>query len=125
MHYIGARVIGTLTLVAIVSGLAVRFNPLFSGKPVGGTFFNLILLGYGIPAMLAATLALMTRSSRPAIYSTIAASFALGLSITYLGLEIRTFFHGPRTLYFIAWILNFVGHGNSPNPLIPYHGLLS
>jgi uncharacterized membrane protein len=95
VHDIGARVIGTLTLAAIVFGLAVRFNPLFSGEPVGGAFFNLILLGYGIPAVLAATLALITRSSRPAIYPTIAASFALGLSMTYLGLQIRTFFHGP------------------------------
>jgi uncharacterized membrane protein len=77
-----------------VFGLALWFNPLFTGQPVGGLFFNLILLGYGIPAVLAAVLALIARESRPIAYRAIAAAAAVGLAMIYLGLEIRTLFHG-------------------------------
>jgi uncharacterized membrane protein len=94
VHNIGALTIGTLTFVGIVFGLALGFNPLFTGRPVGGTFFNLILLGYGIPAVLAAVLALIVRESRPLAYRAIAAAVSVGLAIIYLGLEIRTLFHG-------------------------------
>ena len=94
VHDIGARIIGALTLAAIVFGLMLRFNPLLTGRPVGGTFFNLILLGYGIPAVLAAILALITRDSRSLAYRAIAAAAAVGLALIYLGLEVRTLFHG-------------------------------
>jgi uncharacterized membrane protein len=94
VHDIGARIIGALTLAAIVLGLMLRFNPLLTGRPVGGTFFNLILLGYGIPAVLAAILALITRNSRSLAYRAIAAAVAVGLALIYLGLEVRTLFHG-------------------------------
>jgi uncharacterized membrane protein len=57
-------------------------------------FFNLILLGYGIPAVLAAILALVVRNSRPLAYRAIAATAAVGLSLVYLSLEIRTLYHG-------------------------------
>ena len=46
-------------------GLGIAENPLFTGDPVGGPFINLILLGYGIPAVLAAVLALVSRGVRP------------------------------------------------------------
>ena len=69
VHDIGALIIGALTLAAIVLGLLLRFNPLLTGRPVGGTFFNLVLLGYGIPAVLAAILALIARDSRSLVLS--------------------------------------------------------
>ncbi len=95
VHDIGALVIGALTLVAVVLGLALTLNPQFTGRPVGATFFNLILLGYGIPAVLAAILALVARASRPLAYRAIAATAAVGLAMLYLGLEVRTLYHGP------------------------------
>ncbi len=58
VHDIGALIIGALTLAGIVFGLGDRRNPLATGEPVGGAFFNLILLGYGLPAVLMAILAL-------------------------------------------------------------------
>jgi uncharacterized membrane protein len=94
VHDIGALIIGALTLAAIVLGLMLRFNPLLTGRPVGGTFFNLVLLGYGIPAVLAAILALIARDSRSLVYRAIAAAAAVGLALMYLGLEVRTLFHG-------------------------------
>ncbi len=72
----------------------MTLNPQFTGRPVGGTFFNLILLGYGIPAVLAAILALVARASRPLGYRYVAATAAVGLAMLYLGLEVRTLYHG-------------------------------
>jgi uncharacterized membrane protein len=94
VHDIGARIIALLTLAAIVFGLVVSLNPQFTGRPVGGAFFNLILLGYGIPAVLAAILALVARGSRPLGYRYVAATTAVVLAMLYLGLEVRTLYHG-------------------------------
>jgi uncharacterized membrane protein len=64
-------------------------------KVGAGVFFNLILLGYGIPAVLAAILALVARASRPLAYRTIAAAIAVALALSYFSLEIRALYHGP------------------------------
>ncbi|MBI3702519.1 MAG: DUF2339 domain-containing protein, partial [Rhizobiales bacterium] len=94
VHDIGAQIIALLTLAAIVFGLVISLNPQFTGRPVGGAFFNLILLGYGIPALLAGILALVARGSRPLGYRYVAATTAVVLSMLYLGLEVRTLYHG-------------------------------
>ena len=47
------------------AGRAVE-NPLLTGTSVGGPFFNLILLGYGLPAILMAALGLTVRGNAPA-----------------------------------------------------------
>jgi uncharacterized membrane protein len=70
-------------------------NPLLTGAPVGGAFFNLVLLGYGLPAILAAGLALIVRRTRPRAYSVIAAVAAVVLALAYLTLEVARMFHGP------------------------------
>ena len=76
-------------------GLGVGANPLLSVENVGPPFVNLILLGYGIPAVLAAVLAYVTRDTRPHWYGVMAAIAALALALGYLSLEIRTLYHGP------------------------------
>lgn len=97
VHNIGALIIGALTLAAIVFGPALFLNPMLTGRPVGGgVFFNLILLAYGIPAILAAILALIARTTRPLAYRAIAAATAVGLSLGYFGLEVRRLYHGPE-----------------------------
>jgi uncharacterized membrane protein len=95
VHDIGARIIAVLTLFGIVFGLAMRENPLLTGDPVGGSFLNLILLGYGLPAILAGALALTVRGTRPRFYSIIAVVTAVALALAYLTLEVTTLFHGP------------------------------
>ncbi len=95
VHDLGALLVGAATLAAIVLGLLLALNPLLTGRPVGGAFFNLVLLGYGIPAVLAAILALFARKTRPLAYRFIAATTAVVLFIAYLTLEVRTLFHGP------------------------------
>jgi uncharacterized membrane protein len=94
VHDLGALLIAALTACGIVFGLWMICNPLFSAEPVGTGFFNLILLGYGIPAVLAIVLAMRTRDVRPHVYRVIAATFAVLLMLSYLSLEVRTLFHG-------------------------------
>ena len=94
VHDVGALIIAALTLAAIVLGLVLGQNPLLTGRPVGGPFINLILLGYGIPAVLAAALALTSRGVRPPWYSATAAVVAVALALGYLSLEVRTLYHG-------------------------------
>ena len=68
VHNIGALVIAALTLVAIVFELILVAEPRFADTPVDGVFFNTILLAYGLPAVLAITLALVARTTRPMPY---------------------------------------------------------
>jgi uncharacterized membrane protein len=94
VHDIAALAIAAATAAAIVLGLGLMENPMITGEPVGGRFVNLILLGYGLPAVLAGVLALVSRGVRPRQYSTAAALTAVALALAYLSLEIRTLFHG-------------------------------
>jgi uncharacterized membrane protein len=93
VHDLGALLIAAATFLAIVFGLWFSVNPMVTGRPVGGAFFNLVLLGYGIPAVLAIALAMSTRGTRPDAYRVIAASTAVLLMLSYLSLEVRTLFH--------------------------------
>jgi uncharacterized membrane protein len=95
IHDLGARLLAGIVFIVIVFSLGVSANPLFTGEPVGGPFVNLILLGYGLPAVLAGALALITRETRPQWYSGTAAIAALALALGYLSLELRTLYHGP------------------------------
>ncbi|WP_284694257.1 DUF2339 domain-containing protein [Rhodoplanes serenus] len=94
VHDIGALVMAALALAGIVLGLAGFANPLITGDAVGGPLVNLVLLGYGLPAVLAAVLALVARATRPLAYRGVAAAAAVALSLGWLTLEIRRAFHG-------------------------------
>jgi uncharacterized membrane protein len=93
IHNVGALIVAALTLAAIVFGLGFVGNPMIWPYNVGGAFFNLILLGYGLPAVLTATLALTTRGHRPLAYSQFAAVVAVALALAYLSLQVRRYFH--------------------------------
>jgi uncharacterized membrane protein len=95
VHNVGALLVAAATLCLIVIELMGAFGPRIHTTPVGGLFFNMILLGYGIPAVLAITLALIARTTRPMPYRAVAAIAAVTLALFYLSLEVRRFFHGP------------------------------
>jgi uncharacterized membrane protein len=95
VHDVGALALAALALGGIVFGLWLIENPLVTSRPVGGAFVNLILLGYGLPAMLAAILALVARGTRPYPYRVVAAVAAVGLALAYLSLEVTRLYHGP------------------------------
>jgi uncharacterized membrane protein len=96
VHDAAALIIAAGTLIVIVLGLLLFYNPWLRGTDVGGLFFNLNLLGYAIPAALAATLGLMTRATRPQGYRTVAAITAVVLALTYLSLQVARFHQGPH-----------------------------
>lgn len=95
IHDAAAIIIAGLSLAGIVLGLMIAENPLLTGAPVGGGLFNLILLGYGLPALLAITLALITRTTRPMPYRAAAAVTSVALALMFLSLEVTRAFHGP------------------------------
>jgi len=95
VHNAAALLIAALTLIVILLDLAFAFGPYFHSIPVGGAFFNLVLLGYGLPAVLAITLALIARTTRPISYRVAATVTAVTLALFYLTLEVRRLFHGP------------------------------
>jgi uncharacterized membrane protein len=88
VHDMGAVAVAALVALAVVWRLLLVENPWWNRTPVGGMFFNLILLGYGIPAVLAGVLALVTRQTRPEGYRTVAAVGAVVLALVYLSLEV-------------------------------------
>jgi uncharacterized membrane protein len=95
VHDMGALAIAALAALIIVWRLLLVENPWWNRTPVGGMFFNLVLLGYGFPAVLAGALALMTRQTRPQGYRTVAAVGAVVLALAYLSLEVTRFYRGP------------------------------
>jgi uncharacterized membrane protein len=115
VHNIGAIVMAALTLFAIACDLAYVLDPRLGNTPVGGALVNLILLAYGLPAVLAIALALIARTTRPLSYRIVAAITAVTLGLFYLTLEVRRLFHGPMLAgavsdaeqysYSTAWLL--------------------
>jgi len=95
VHDVSALAIAGLTFAAIVLGLWLICNPIVTDEPVGGVFINLILLAYGIPAVLAIVLAMQTRDIRPNAYRVVAAGVAVLLMLSYLSLEVCRLYHGP------------------------------
>jgi uncharacterized membrane protein len=102
VHDMGAVAVAALVFLAVVWRLLLVENPWWNRTPIDGMFFNLILLGYGIPAVLAGALALVTRQTRPEGYRTLAAVGAVVLALAYLSLEVTRFYRGPRLS--IGWI---------------------
>jgi uncharacterized membrane protein len=95
VHDVSARIIAALTAVTIATQLLYNHNPLLSGVPVGGIFFNDVLLGYGIPATLIGFLARVIRRTRPQPWYLAAAVSSIAMMLIYLSLEVRTIFQGP------------------------------
>ena len=117
VHNIGALTVGGVTLAGIVIGLLLTLNPLLKATEVGGPFINLILLGYGFPALLAAILTLVVGASRLPPYRYVTAATAIVLALLYLLLEMRRLYHGSliapwepigdaeQYTYSVAWLV--------------------
>jgi uncharacterized membrane protein len=97
VHDVAAQLIAAFALAVIVFGLALDENPFLVNQEPEGYVVNIMLLGYALPAVLAAILGLITRPTRPQWYRTVAAVTAVGLALMYLSLEVRVFFNPDGT----------------------------
>ena len=96
VHNAAALLMAALTYAAVIADLIVGSSLRFIATPLpGGPFINEIMLGFGLPAVLAVVLALVARTTRPISYRTAAAIAAVLLALYYLTLETRRLFHGP------------------------------
>lgn len=116
VHNIAAIVLTLFAGAASVTGLMVLETPILWPTDVGGPFFNLLLLGYALPALLALLLSYAMAGRRPASYANAIAAGALVLALTYVTFEIRRLYHGPvltrgpttgveQYTYSVAWLV--------------------
>jgi uncharacterized membrane protein len=95
VHNVGAVILTVIAGLIAVFGLLFLENPLLWRIDVGGAIFNLILLGYAVPAVLMLLLSYAVAGHRPTAYANTIAGGALVFALSYLTLEIRRFHHGP------------------------------
>lgn len=115
VHNVAAAVLTVLALLGVVFGLFVIENPVLWYIEIRGLFWNELLLGYALPALLALLLSHVVAGQRSPTYANTIASFALMLALAYISLEVRRFFHGSNLTtggtsdaeqyaYSIAWL---------------------
>jgi uncharacterized membrane protein len=95
VHNVGAIALTAIAGLIGVFGLLILENPLLWRIDVGSPVFNLILLGYAIPAVLMLLLSYAVAGHRPTAYANTIAGGALVFALAYVTLEIRRFYHGP------------------------------
>jgi uncharacterized membrane protein len=115
VHNAGAILLTVFAGLATVFGLMLLETPILWPTDVGGAFFNLLLLGYAMPAVLALLLSYAVAGRRRPAYANTIAAFALMLALTYVTFEIRRLYHGPilsrgpttgaeQYTYSVAWL---------------------
>jgi uncharacterized membrane protein len=96
VHNVGAVILTAIAGLIGVFGLLLLENPLLWRIDVGGAVFNLLLLGYALPAVLMLLLAYAAAAGgRPKAHANTIAGGALVFALAYVTLEIRRFYHGP------------------------------
>jgi uncharacterized membrane protein len=95
VHNLAAILLTLFAGLASVFGLMLLETPILWPTDVGGVFFNLLLLGYAMPAVLTLLLSYAVAGQRRAAYANTIAAFALLLALTYVTFEIRRLYHGP------------------------------
>jgi uncharacterized membrane protein len=115
VHNVAALLLTAFAGVASLIGLLLLDNPMLDRIDVGGSFFNLLMLGYALPAVLALLLSYAVAGRRRPAYGNSIAGFALMLGLAYVTLEVRRLYHGPilssgstsgaeQYSYSIAWL---------------------
>ncbi|WP_456622973.1 MULTISPECIES: DUF2339 domain-containing protein [unclassified Bradyrhizobium] len=99
VHNVGAVILTAIAGLISVFGLLILENPLlWTRTDVGGLVFNLLLLGYALPAVLMLLLSYAVVGERGRTYANTIAGGALVFALAYVTLEIRRFYHGPILL---------------------------
>ncbi|QUS41680.1 DUF2339 domain-containing protein [Tardiphaga alba] len=95
IHNAGALLLTLYSGLATLGGLLFIANPNIWRIDVGGPVFNLLLLGYALPAVLTLLLSYAVAGRRKPAYANTIAAGALLLALTYVTFEIRRIYHGP------------------------------
>jgi uncharacterized membrane protein len=96
----GSLAAGVVSVALVVAQHFVVLNPLFTDESTGTIpIFNLLFLGYLLPAVAAGALALYARGKRPKWYSAMLGLLAAALLFVYATLSVRRLFQGE----YIAW----------------------
>ena len=95
VHNVSAVLLTIFAGLATVGGLLLLENPMLWRVDVGGVFFNLLLLGYAMPAILALLLSYAVAGHRPVAYANTIAGGALVMALMFLSLQVRRIYHGP------------------------------
>ncbi|MGM4930032.1 DUF2339 domain-containing protein [Tardiphaga sp. 1201_B9_N1_1] len=95
VHSVSAGLLTLFAGVASLGGLLFITNPGIWRIDVGGVIFNLLLLGYALPAVLALLLSYAVAGRRKPAYGNTIAGGALVLALMYVTLQIRRIYHGP------------------------------
>ena len=91
----GSIGLGTLSVLFIASAHFIGLNPLFTNESTGTIpLFNLLLLGYLLPAAALAALAWRARDIRPGWYVAMLSICAAALGFAYVTLSVRRLFQG-------------------------------
>ena len=88
VHNVSAVLLTVFAGIGVLFGLFLIANPMIRHMDVGGSFINLLLLGYAIPAVLAWLLSYIIAGHRRADYANTVAAGALVLALAYISLGI-------------------------------------
>jgi uncharacterized membrane protein len=115
VHDISAVLLTAFAGLAGVFGVLLLENPVLTTVELGGSFINLLLLAYALPAILMLLLSYAVAGRRSVPYANAIAAGALIFALAYVTLEIRRLYRGPylntgvisgaeQYTYSIAWL---------------------
>jgi uncharacterized membrane protein len=91
----GSMLASVLSIVSVLSLHLITLNPYISGEMVGNwPIFNLLLVGYLLPALGYAALAYFANGIRPKLYVRIISASSAALAFAWITLEVRRFWQG-------------------------------
>lgn len=118
----GSMIVGTVSLLSALFAHLITLNPYFTGELTGEwPFFNLLLLGYLLPALGYFGLAYYARGKRPEPYVYGLAAGGAVMAFAWVTLSVRRFWQGPGLAdwkgfdqaemyaYSVVWLILGVG----------------
>lgn len=118
----GSMIVGTISLLSALFAHLITLNPYFTGELTGDLpFFNLLLLGYLLPALGYFGLAYYARGKRPQPYVYGLAAGGAIMAFAWVTLSVRRFWQGPGLAdwkgfdqaemytYSVVWLILGVG----------------
>jgi uncharacterized membrane protein len=115
VHNVGAVLLTVFAGLVGVFGVLILENPMLTWTNIEGSFVNILLLAYALPAVLMLLLSYSVAGRRSIAYANTLAAGALVFALAYVSLEIRRLYHGQNLIegltgdaeqytYSIAWL---------------------